>query len=149
MDHNRFDDLTRALGTGPASRRRVLRGALAGGAAGLAALVGLRPEAALASPADTVCQAAYNQDPQSIVSKNACPRMQTATRCGANNRGFCVQTVGHVPRCLIGFNPDTGRRQCPSKDQCDGHAQCPNGSYCAKVEGCCGREHNKCLRAVS
>lgn len=151
MESQRFDDLARDLGADPASRRRLLRGALAGGAAGLAALLGLAPgrlgpASVLASVADQACQAAYAADPRSVVSKNACGETG-ATRCGADNQGVCVQTVGHLPRCLTGFNPELGRRQCPRKDRCDAHRDCRPGFFCAKVEGCCGRSHNTCLRA--
>lgn len=149
MDDRRFDNLVRRLGDRPASRRRVARGAVAGGAAALAGFLGLDrgrfgPAPAFASAADRTCQAAANADPRSIVSKNACGETGP-TRCGANNRGLCVQTVGHIPRCVTGFSPSAGRRRCPRVDQCDARRDCPNGAVCGKVEGCCGKPHNLCL----
>ena len=142
MDGQRFDDITRAMVAGTPSRRRVLRGLLAGGA-GLAALGGaghVDPTAAIDQP--RYCQRVYNQNPEAIVSKNACG----ANFCGGRTDCFCVQTVGHTPRCLTAFDPNAGQRDCPATDECSERRPCPNGRFCAKVEGCCGQPYKVCLR---
>ena len=141
MDGQRFDDIARGVATVAPSRRRVLRTLLPGGA-GLLAVGGVRrvgPAAAVDRP--RYCQRVYDNDPQAITSKNVCG----VTPCGGSEACFCVQTVGHSPRCLTGFDPTAGTRDCPARDECSERAHCLNGRYCAKVEECCGQPRKICL----
>jgi hypothetical protein len=142
VDDRRFDDLTRVLAAGPGSRRRLLAGSVAGLAAFLGIGRGRFPLEAAAETPNQFCQATFDTDPSLIVSKNGCG----TTTCGGNPSCFCVQTVGHIPRCLIGFDPTPGQQNCPAKDQCKRHQDCRGNEFCAKVEGCCGRPRKKCLK---
>jgi len=136
MEQRRFDDLTRTwarLEPTPTSRRRVLRGVLS--------LLGL---GAAASVADTsaagsgTCRAA---PPSAYVSKRSCEVLA----CGTTDGCICVQTLGHVPVCVTGFDP-SNRNDCPREDECNKRRSCRNGFVCAKVGNCCGRPFRRCLR---
>ena len=144
MDEQRFDDLTRTLVTGSASRRRVLRGLLATGGAGVASLVGLSGRFGVET-----AEARYNGTcrdqtvrPEDFVSKNGCGNLP----CGPEGSGcVCAQTLGHVRYCVQGFDP-TSKKDCPKKDECGDRRPCANGFVCAKTQNCCGTSYRKCLR---
>jgi hypothetical protein len=141
VDDRRFDDLTRSFASGSASRRRLLAGSVAGLATFLGVARGGFPLEAAAETPNQFCQATYDTDPKAITSKNACG----VTTCGNNPSCFCVQTVGHIPRCLTGFDPRL-KKHCPPKSQCKRHHDCPGNEFCAKVEGCCEKPLKKCLK---
>lgn len=141
MDRRRFDHLTRSLASG-GSRRGLLRGVAAAGAAAFAAQIGVgtgRWGVPRASAFNEICR----QSPAaSFVSKGACETLS----CGPAERNcVCVQTLGHVPTCVRGFDPANPRPDCPTKDECSDGRPCPNGRVCAKVEGCCTRRFRSCL----
>ena len=115
MDGDRFDALTKRLGTGT-SRRRVLRG-LAGGAAALGAAVGRGPVAAAPNSCAVGC--AGLPGPQKAACKQAC------RQCG-----------GDINRVCIGFGPvgPSAFACCPEGTACSFDtgecvevATCPSG----------------------
>ena len=145
MDERRFDELARHLAGSRLSRRATARRLLGAAAAGLVAAlgtgsgrIGVRPVAA--GVGDATCRAAA---PAAVISKNGCG----LTSCGTAGC-LCVVTVGHIRRCVNAADVDLPAG-CPTRDECDAKADCPPHHVCAKVEGCCRRSHNKCVRACA
>ena len=135
MDHGRFDRLARGLAH--AAEVSTRRGAFArlGGLALLAAVSSRREMAAVGSG---TCRAA---SPNQFISKHAC----VVLLCGTAPECLCVQTLGHNPVCVTGFNP-TNRNDCPKTDECNEvNRPCRAGFVCAKVGSCCKRRYRKCL----
>ncbi|MBA3414308.1 MAG: hypothetical protein H0U10_03670 [Chloroflexia bacterium] len=87
---------------------------------------------------DGICKSVK---PSEFVSKHSCVQLA----CGNNPDCLCVQTLGHNPMCLIGFDPDDPA-DCPSKDECGDRRPCPPGKFCAKTTACCGTTFRRCLK---
>jgi hypothetical protein len=128
MDGNRFDDLTRSLGTG-ASRRRVLAGIAAGGVAALARTTG--SFAFRCRGAGQRCRS----------NADCCPRdnfllCSAEGRCAPCAAGttFCVGSAQCVTSCTGGRVLDPGSCQCACP---------PETVVCAGV--CCAR---RCVQTV-
>lgn len=138
MDERRFDDAARSwgrVGGAAATRRSAVRALL--GLVGLGAGV-----VAGSGDADAVgsgtCRAA---DPSSYITKQQCNELP----CGNAPGCLCIQTLGHIPHCLTGFDPNTPS-DCPRRDECNDRNPCPNGQFCAKVGSCCPGNFRRCLR---
>lgn len=144
MDEQRFDDLTRTLVTGSASRRRVLRGLLATGGAGVASLVGLNGRFGVDTAEAGHHQTCKKAQPTDFMSKQACVQLP----CGPSDKEcVCAQTLGHRPFCVQGFKVEERSKDCPTKNECGGRRPCPNDFVCAKTTACCpGNNYRKCLR---
>lgn len=87
---------------------------------------------------DAICRRA---DTSEYVTKNKCNTLA----CGGREGCICVQTLGHKPRCVMGFDPDNPN-DCPKHNECNKRRTCGKGMLCAKVQGCCGTQRRRCLK---
>lgn len=140
MDEQRFDEMARRWGrlsTSGGTRRSAVRSLL--GLAGFGADLASFGDDAEAAGSGT-CRRA---DPGTYITKQTCEPLS----CGNTPGCLCIQTLGHKPECLIGFDPDApNNRDCPKEDECNKRRKCRNGFKCAKVVSCCGKNHRRCLR---
>jgi hypothetical protein len=133
MDGRRFDELTRFLVTGMASRRGLLRGGLATILAGHAAAS--RPLPSLAVENDPRCPAGDNKVDNRHCTNFFC---EGAAKCGNIPlvTGICALTVSGARDCVR----ETAVTECPRTDECDRNLDCAEGQVCVKVGGCCCTE---------
>jgi hypothetical protein len=148
MDGRRFDELTRQLGRGTASRRGVLWGGLATTLAALPSV--LQPQPSRAVQNDPRCGKSA-----ALLTNRSCIANVCSGGCDGTN-GLCGLTVAGARECVRQFNTVT---ECPTTDECDRDADCGTGKVCGKVGGCCCPQgmpkrrlctrRNKCLIACA
>jgi hypothetical protein len=136
-----FDELASGLASGTISRRRALK--LAGAAIlGSTGLLALFPGVAGAqSILDQTEPGTTDSDPgcqgEPAINNKRCPD----NGCRGRFDCLCAETVGGGKRCV-----ELAFERCPGRDQCDSNEDCPQGEFCIKVGGCCGRRRrNLCV----
>jgi len=137
VEDARFDLIARrlAISSNHATTRRGAFAKLGGAMVFVSALS--RGETASAAGSGT-CRAA---DPSQYITKQQCNVLSSGNTPGC----LCIQTLGHVPECVIGFNPNASG-DCPKEDECNDKNPCRGGFVCAKTRSCCGSSFRKCLR---
>ena len=137
MEDARFDQIARRLAVST-NRTTTRRGAFAklGGALVFVSTLS-RGENAGAAGSGT-CRSA---DPSQFITKQQC----NVLACGNTPGCLCIQTLGHVPECVTGFNT-SAQGDCPKEDECNDKSPCRSGFVCAKTRSCCDTSFRKCLR---
>jgi hypothetical protein len=140
MDANQFDRLTRTFAD-PRSRRSVVKGILGGGAAMVAAALGIAPTDA--APKPKTCKvgcSGFNRQ-----AKSACEK--ACKECGGNFDQVCTEDGPFGPTAFICCTEGTvcvfGAGICCNEgtEVCfgpDGATCCPDGTFCNFDTGECG-----------